>query len=75
MNDRLYRSNHDRMLLGVCGGLAERLEIDPTLVRLGLVVALCTGWGFFAYFIAAMIIPRAPELGAGVRTRALQQRI
>ena len=74
MNDRLYRSNNDRMLLGVCGGIAERFDLDPTIVRLALVVALLTGWGFFAYFIAALVIPRAPQLGAGAQMRALQQR-
>ena len=33
MNKRLYRSAHDRMLAGVCGGIAEYFQIDPTLVR------------------------------------------
>lgn len=37
MNKRLYRSAHDRMLAGVCGGIAEYFQIDPTLVRLGWV--------------------------------------
>ena len=39
MNDRLYRSVDDRVLAGVCGGLAVRLAIDPSLVRIGYAVA------------------------------------
>jgi phage shock protein C len=71
MHQRLYRSNNERMLLGVCGGLAERLDIDPTLVRLAFVLLFFTGPGLLVYLIGALVIPRAPELGAGVRMRAL----
>lgn len=55
---RLYRSTHDRMIFGVCGGLAEYFDVDPTLVRLAWVI-FCTfaGSGVFAYIIAAIIIP------------------
>lgn len=55
---RLYRSRTNRMLCGVCGGVAEYFNIDPTLVRLGFVLLLCAaGSGVLAYFIAAIIIP------------------
>ena len=62
MNKRLYKSNTDKMLDGVCGGVAEYFDIDPTLVRLGwvLLCVLC-GIGIPAYIIAAVIIPRNPE--------------
>lgn len=55
---RLYRSTHDRMIFGVCGGLAEYFDVDPTLVRLAWVI-FCTfaGSGVLAYIIAAIIIP------------------
>lgn len=55
---RLYRSTHDRMIFGVCGGLAEYFDVDPTLVRLAWVI-FCTfaGSGVLAYVIAAIIIP------------------
>lgn len=57
MNKRLYKSN-DRMLCGVCGGIAEYFGIDPTLVRLGWAVfCLAGGSGVLAYIIAAIIIP------------------
>ena len=62
MQDRLYLSN-DRMLFGVCGGIAERLGTDPTLVRLAFALLLLTGSGLLLYLVAALIIPRRPELG------------
>lgn len=56
---RLYRSQTDRKLCGVCGGIAEYFNIDPTIVRLGAVLIACCslGTGLLAYFIAAVIIP------------------
>lgn len=59
MNQRLYKSNEDKMIDGVCGGIAEYFNIDPTLVRLGWVLFCAMGGsGFLAYAIAAIIIPR-----------------
>ncbi|PRP99068.1 DNA-binding transcriptional activator PspC [Enhygromyxa salina] len=72
MNQRLYRSNNERMLLGVCGGIAERFGLDPTLVRLAFALLFFTGPGLIVYLISALIIPRAPELGAGAQMRAIQ---
>ena len=47
------------MIAGVCGGLAEYFNIDPTIVRLGAVVlSLAAGGGVLAYIIAAIIIPK-----------------
>lgn len=61
MNKRLYRSDENRMLAGVCGGIAEYFDLDPTLVRLGWVVFCAMGGcGLLAYIIAAIIIPRRP---------------
>ena len=57
---RLYRSRNQRMVCGVCGGIAEYFNIDPTLIRLALVLFACTGTGILAYFIAAIIIPDEP---------------
>ena len=58
---RLYRSRSSRMLGGVCGGIAEYFNIDPTLVRLGVVaLSLAAGGGLLAYIIAAIIIPETP---------------
>ena len=59
---KLYRSRKERMICGVCGGIAEYFNIDPTLIRLWLVLLACTGSGILAYFIAAIIIPDAPYM-------------
>lgn len=61
MEKRLYKSNN-KMLDGVCAGIAEYFAIDPTLVRLAWVLfSALGGSGLIAYIIAAIIIPRKPE--------------
>lgn len=61
MVKRLYRSRKQRVLAGVCGGIAEYFDIDVTLVRLGLVAAFfLAGTGILFYIIAAIIIPQTP---------------
>ena len=57
-NKELYRSNVNCMLAGVCGGLGEYFNIDPTIVRLGWVIFSLMGAGVLAYIIAAIIIPK-----------------
>jgi phage shock protein PspC (stress-responsive transcriptional regulator) len=58
----LYRTNVDRKLFGVCGGIARRLEVDPTMVRLAAMslVALSAGFAVVVYLVAALVIP-GPE--------------
>ncbi|WP_124066712.1 PspC domain-containing protein [Clostridium sp. E02] len=58
MEKKLYRSDSDKMLCGVCGGIGEYFDLDPTLIRLIWAVLGCTGSGIIAYIIAAVIIPR-----------------
>lgn len=54
------RKSYDRKLLGVCGGIAEYCNIDPTIVRLIWVfLVLCMGTGVLAYLIAAIVMPEA----------------
>ena len=61
MDRRLYKSNANKMLDGVCGGFAEYFDIDPTLVRLAWVLFCALGGsGILAYIVAAIIIPRSP---------------
>lgn len=62
MTKKLYKSNENKLVAGVCGGIGEYLNIDPTLVRL-VWVLFCTlgGSGFLACLIAAIIIPPRPE--------------
>ena len=56
---KLYRSDENKMLAGVCGGIAEYFGVDPTLIRLAWVVfSLLGGSGVLAYILAAIIIPR-----------------
>lgn len=63
MNKRLYRSMNGRMLGGVCNGLAEYFDIDPTIVRLGwLITIFCWGGGLLAYLVAWVVIPQKPEI-------------
>lgn len=50
--------DHDRKICGVCGGIAEYFNVDPTLIRiLWIFFSLCGGSGLLAYIIAAIIIP------------------
>jgi len=61
MEKKLYKSNQNKMLDGVCGGIAEYFGIDPTVVRLiWALFSLMGGSGILAYIIAAIIIPRSP---------------
>ena len=62
MKKKLYRSQSDRMLWGVCGGLAHYFDFDPTIVRLISVLLLFLG-GFviLAYIICAIVIPLEPS--------------
>ncbi len=58
---RLYRSRTDRMLAGVCGGIGQYLNIDPTLIRLAfLALTIWGGGGVLAYLIAWVVIPEEP---------------
>lgn len=57
---KLYRSNTNKMLCGVCGGIADYINIDPTVVRLLCVIFGFTGMGVIAYIAAAIIMPVQP---------------
>ncbi len=57
---RLYRLRNERMICGVCGGIADYFGIDPTLIRLLWVLVGCTGAGIIAYLLASVIIPEEP---------------
>lgn len=59
---RLYRSEDDRILGGVCGGIAEAYDLDPTLVRLITVVLAFTGAAELVYLIAWLIMPTESEV-------------
>lgn len=62
MTKKLYKSNSDKKICGVCGGIAEYFNIDSTLVRLAWVLLiLFAGCGLVAYFIFALVMPNKPE--------------
>ncbi|HLS09326.1 PspC domain-containing protein [Lentibacillus sp.] len=63
MRKRLYRSNSERMIAGICGGLAEYFDIDPTIVRLLFVaLAFAGGASIYAYIIGIFVIPNEREV-------------
>jgi len=64
LRHRIYRSNSERMLAGVAGGLATYFDIDPTIIRLTWALALlATGpIALLLYLICALVIPREPEV-------------
>ena len=58
MQKRLYRSRDDRMIFGVCGGLAKYFGIDPVIVRLiTVLLAFADGVGILAYIVLAIVVP------------------
>jgi phage shock protein PspC (stress-responsive transcriptional regulator) len=64
---QLYRSKNNRMLGGVCAGLGEHLDVDPTVIRLiwAVVTFLSFGTGIIIYILAWIIIPEDDTGGAG----------
>jgi len=62
---RLYRSKKDRMIAGVCGGLASYIGIDPTLVRLLFVLGMfAVGGTLLAYVVMMVVVPEEPTPAA-----------
>lgn len=60
MAKRILRSRNNRMITGVCGGIAEYLNIDPTIIRLAwAATVLFAGAGLLVYLLAALIIPES----------------
>lgn len=60
MGKKLYRSEKNKMIAGVCGGIGEYFNVDPTLIRLAwaiFTVFTAIFGGVFLYIIAAIIIP------------------
>ena len=58
MEKRLYRSRSDRMIWGVCGGLAKYFDIEPTIIRIiAVLLIFANGLGILAYIILAIVVP------------------
>lgn len=65
MNDRLYRSVDDRVIAGVAGGLADRMGLDPALVRIvwALLILASSGVFLVIYIVMAVVVPEEDDLG------------
>lgn len=59
---KIYKSNVDKKIDGVCGGLGDYFNIDSTVIRIiWAVLVLCAGTGILAYILCAIIMPRNPD--------------
>ncbi|MFZ4740656.1 MAG: PspC domain-containing protein [Bacteroidales bacterium] len=59
---RLLRSNVNRVIAGVCGGVAEYFVIDPVLVRILFVLTAIFGAGFIVYLVLWIMMPETPQI-------------
>lgn len=60
---RLYKSSRNKKICGVCGGIAEYLNMDPTVIRLiTAIIALARGSGIILYIIMAFVMPYDNEI-------------
>ena len=67
---RLYRSRENRQIAGVCAGLAEYFNVDPTLVRLVFVAMfLLGGPGILIYIIMMIVVPEEPRFDYGDKAK------
>lgn len=63
MKKKLYKSESDKKISGVCGGIAEYFGIDSTIIRLIWVfLVLVYGTGVLAYFVAALVMPNESDV-------------
>lgn len=63
MKKKLYKIEDGKKVFGVCGGIAEYFDIDPTVVRLIWVLAVvCAGVGLLAYLVAALVMPKKSDV-------------
>lgn len=61
MADRLYRSRDERVVSGVCGGIADRYDLDPSIVRIAFaLLVLSAGVGLVLYIVMALVVPEEP---------------
>lgn len=74
MKGKLYKSNRDKIILGVCGGLGQYLGIDPSIIRiLWVIAAFIYGSGIFLYFIVGIILPEEDTIEGEIPYKAQQE--
>ena len=61
MEKKLYRNTQNKLIAGVCSGLAEYLNIDPTVIRVIWALVGLSGAGLLAYLVCALLIPEKPS--------------
>ena len=62
MDKKLYRTKNDKKLAGVCGGIANYIGMDPTIVRVAWAIISCfAGIGIVAYIVCALVVPEEPD--------------
>ena len=62
MKKKWYRSRKDKMIGGVCGGIGEYFDVDPTIIRIIAVVGLFAGAGILAYIVLWIVVPEEPYI-------------
>jgi phage shock protein C len=68
MVKKFYRSRKNRVIAGICGGLAEYFDVDPIIVRLiTLILVLSAGGGLIAYIIAWIVVPEEPDFPSDLK--------
>ena len=60
MDKKLYRIREGRIIAGVCNGIGDYFNVDPTLIRVAWALLAATGTGILAYLICALVIPEQP---------------
>lgn len=71
---KLYRSNTDKIIFGVCGGLGEYLEIDPLIIRIIFIaLTLAGGSGILIYLVLAILIPQKEESNKNTGKQTLKE--
>ncbi len=74
MKKKLYRSRDEHMIAGVCGGIAEYLGLDPTIVRLlFILISLGPMPGIIVYLVLAFVMPEKPLLSDDTREHPLDE--
>lgn len=75
MAKKLYRSTSDKIIGGVCGGVAQYIELDPTIVRIiWAILVFLYGVGLFAYIVMWIIVPEGDNYGGGSHTDPEERR-
>lgn len=74
MAKKLYRSQSDRIIAGICGGLAEHFDIDSTVIRLIFILIMVLGGsGLFVYLFLWLLIPQGPKEPAIINEEKIKE--